>query len=189
MKQFILDRHTVPSTPSLEQVPTEKIPVYDTKTDAESDLANLTVGQIIATKDEGNETSTPVDVVEDGNMHAVTSNAVAESVSDRVYKVKNMLSGDISPNYDYTDFDLSTLENKICNIMIMGNANKIYLGKFLVAKYNETYNTILYYGPNLTVSIVGNKVRVSCSDGCYIGYLIYFAISGFDIPSIERILQ
>ena len=58
----------------------EKIPVYETKTAAETDLANLEVGQIIATKDEGNELSNPVDVVQDGNMHAVTSNAVAESL-------------------------------------------------------------------------------------------------------------
>lgn len=79
MKQFILDRHTAPGTPSLEQVPTDKIPVYETKTAAENDLANLEVGQIIATKDEGNELSNPVDVVQDGNMHAVTSNAVADA--------------------------------------------------------------------------------------------------------------
>ena len=59
----------------------EKIPVYETKTAAENDLANLEVGQIIATNDEGNELSSPVDVVQDGNMHAVTSNAVASLFS------------------------------------------------------------------------------------------------------------
>lgn len=58
----------------------EKIPVYETKTAAENDLANLEVGQIIATKDDGNELSNPVDVVQNGNMHAVTSNAVADSL-------------------------------------------------------------------------------------------------------------
>ena len=58
----------------------EKIPVYETKTAAENDLVNLEVGQIIATKDEGNELSNPVDVVQDGNMHAVTSNAVANAL-------------------------------------------------------------------------------------------------------------
>lgn len=88
MKQFILDRHTVPGTTSLEQVPTDKIPVYETKTAAENDLANLEVGQIIATKDEGNELSNPVDVVQDGNMHAVTSNAVADSLSYFTDEVK-----------------------------------------------------------------------------------------------------
>lgn len=83
MKQFILDRHTAPGTPSLEQVPTEKIPVYETKAAAENDLANLSDGQIIATKDEGNELPNPVDVVESGNMHAVTSNAVADFAFDK----------------------------------------------------------------------------------------------------------
>lgn len=61
----------------------EKIPVYETKTAAENDIANLEVGQIIATKDEGNELSNPVDVVQDGNMHAVTSNAVADFAFDK----------------------------------------------------------------------------------------------------------
>ena len=61
----------------------EKIPVYETKTAAENDLANLEVGQIIATKDEGNELSNPVDVVQDGNIHAVTSNAVAKFAFDK----------------------------------------------------------------------------------------------------------
>ena len=59
----------------------EKIPVYETKAAAEADIANLSEGQIIATKDEGNEMFNPVDVVESGNMHAVTSNAVAEALS------------------------------------------------------------------------------------------------------------
>ena len=66
----------------------EKIPVYETKTAAETDLVNLEVGQIIATKDEGNELSNPVDVVQDGNMHAVTSNAVADGLSYSTDEVK-----------------------------------------------------------------------------------------------------
>lgn len=68
------------STQTIEPIENNKIPVYETKTAAEADLANLEVGQIIATKDEGNELSNPVDVVQDGNMHAVTSNAVAKSL-------------------------------------------------------------------------------------------------------------
>ena len=41
MKQFIVDRHTTPNTPTLEQVPTEKIPVYEDMDAAAADLANL----------------------------------------------------------------------------------------------------------------------------------------------------
>ena len=172
------------STQTIEPIENNKIPVYETKTAAETDLVNLEVGQIIATKDEGNELSNPVDVVQDGNMHAVTSNAVAESVADRVPKIKNRVSGTLSPNYDYAEFDLELLENNICNVYIAGNANKIYLGKFNVARYNNNYNVVLYYGPNLTVSLVGNKVRVACSDGCY-GAIIYYV----GIDDTERILQ
>ena len=61
---------------TLEKIENNKIPIYETKAAAEADIANLTDGQIIATKDEGNENAKPVDVVEKGNLHAVTSNAV-----------------------------------------------------------------------------------------------------------------
>ena len=63
-----------------EPIENNKIPVYETKAAAEADIANLSDGQIIGTKDEGNENAKPVDVVEKGNMHAVTSNAVADSL-------------------------------------------------------------------------------------------------------------
>lgn len=65
-----------------------EIPLYETKAAAEADIANLSDGQIIATKDEGNELSNPVDVVQDGNMHAVTSNAVADAISYSTNEVK-----------------------------------------------------------------------------------------------------
>ena len=51
MKQFIVDRHTTPNTPTLEQVPTEKIPLYPTEQDLLDDLANLEVGQIVGVID------------------------------------------------------------------------------------------------------------------------------------------
>ena len=71
------------STQTIEPIENNKIPVYETKTAAENDLANLEVGQIVATKDEGNELPNPVDVVQDGNMHAVTSNAVASALENK----------------------------------------------------------------------------------------------------------
>lgn len=70
------------NTQTIEPIENNKIPVYETKTAAENDLVNLEVGQIIATKDKGSELSNPVDVVQDGNMHAVTSNAVADAISN-----------------------------------------------------------------------------------------------------------
>ena len=67
---------------TLEKIENTKIPIYETKAAAEADIANLSDGQIIATKDEGNENAKPVDVVESGNMHAVTSNAVFAYVNN-----------------------------------------------------------------------------------------------------------
>lgn len=52
MQSFILDRHTDPSNPTLKVTQTDKIPIYDTLTDAENDLSNLEEGQLIGTKDE-----------------------------------------------------------------------------------------------------------------------------------------
>ena len=73
-----------------------KVPIYDSLADAEADLSNLKVGQIVATKDTGDELPQPVDVVEEGNLHAVTSNAVADI---------------FSANIDNTKFALSTTAN------------------------------------------------------------------------------
>ncbi len=77
MQSFILDRHTDPSNPTLKVTQDDKIPIYDSKADAEADLANIDEGAIVATKDTG-ASETVVDVVEDGNMNPVTSNAVAD---------------------------------------------------------------------------------------------------------------
>ena len=66
-----------------EPIENNKIPIYETKTAGEADIANLSYGQIIGTKDEGNELPNPVDVVESGNMHAVTSNAVFDFAFDK----------------------------------------------------------------------------------------------------------
>ena len=59
------------------------IDVYDTLQDAIDDLPNLDAGQIIATEDTGAELAQPVNAVESGNLHAVTSNAVYE-VTNRI---------------------------------------------------------------------------------------------------------
>lgn len=78
------------SQQTLTESQDNKIPVYDSVSDAESDLANLAENQIIATHDTGSELSAPVDTVQSGNMHAVTSNAVAESLS---YSTEEMATG------------------------------------------------------------------------------------------------
>ena len=64
---------------TLSEIESDKIPVYDDLDAVVADLANLSDGQLGTTKDTGTELSQPVDVVEEGNLHAVTSNAVAKS--------------------------------------------------------------------------------------------------------------
>ena len=75
------------SQQTLSEIESDKMPIYDSLTDVESDLANLSVGQIVATKDTGSELSAPVDTVQSGNMHAVTSNAVAVALSGFVKSI------------------------------------------------------------------------------------------------------
>lgn len=89
MQSFILDRHTDPSNPVMKVTQDDKIPIYDSKADAEADLANIEEGAIVATKDTG-ATEKVVDVVEDGNMNPVTSNAVYDAIAD----VKNVTTID-----------------------------------------------------------------------------------------------
>lgn len=66
------------SQQTLSELETDKLPLYNSLADAEADIANLEEGQIVATKDTGDELAQPVDTVEAGNLHAVTSNAVAD---------------------------------------------------------------------------------------------------------------
>ena len=65
---------------TLSEIESDKMPIYDSVADAEADLANLEEGQLGATKDTGDELSQPVDKVEIGNLHAVTSNAVDKAL-------------------------------------------------------------------------------------------------------------
>ena len=139
------------STQTIEPIENNKIPVYETKTAAENDLANLEVGQIIATKDEGNELSNPVDVVQDGNMHAVTSNAVADYTKG--IKVIN-LSGNTSDNGFFTISGL-TLDNVIIGGTVL-NMNDAYL---LFSHYNDVIYAIPKYSsgnkmPNTYVELI-----------------------------------
>lgn len=87
---------------TLSEIESDKIPVYDTKTNAESDLANLTVGQIIATKDEGSELSAPVDTVQSGNMHAVTSNAVYNFMIPDYANAQEVIAPSAGSSADHT---------------------------------------------------------------------------------------
>lgn len=81
-KQFLANRSG--QNPTLDEVPNETIKIYATEADLDADLANLEENEIVATDEDNNPasgTQYPVDVVQEDNMNAVTSNAVAESLS------------------------------------------------------------------------------------------------------------
>lgn len=99
MQSFILDRHTDPSNPTMKVTQDNKVPIYDSKADAEADLANIEEGAIVATKDTG-ATEKVVDVVEDGNMNPVTSNAVFDAMQSTIIDVTHTFQGISS---DWTD--------------------------------------------------------------------------------------
>lgn len=77
-KQFLANRNG--QTPTLEQVPNEVIKIYDSKADADLDLANIEENEIIATKaGESEGVVEVVDTVEENNPNAVSSGAVYDS--------------------------------------------------------------------------------------------------------------
>ena len=120
---------------TLEKIENNKIPVYETKAAAEADIANLSDGQIIATKDEGNENAKPVDVVEKGNMHAATSNAVA-NVCCRFPDYKNKLT--INANTWYATED--------CYITVTYISNNTATTDFYIDETScATYSTVGSY--------------------------------------------
>ena len=93
---------------TLSEIESEKIPIYNSVADAEADLANLEEGQIGSTKDTGSELSQPVDTVQSGNMHAVTSNAVAELFQIRSYTLTT--DGTSINSMGYTEKDISNTD-------------------------------------------------------------------------------
>lgn len=135
------------STQTLESIENNKIPVYETKAAAEADIANLYDGQIIGTKDEGNELPNPVDVIEKGNMHAVTSNAVAEITSNHndIFRGK-CLNGDKTKLYptlpigntNYLPGGGYTIEQVMANIAA-GNFADIYPGDYFIDSNNKVH--------------------------------------------------
>lgn len=115
------------SQQTLSEIESDKMPIYNTMADAEADLANLEEGQLVGIEDTGDELAQPVDTVEAGNLHAVTSNAVAEALSystEEVNTGKKWIDG--KPIYRQT-FNIGNLPNntaKVVNISI-SNLNDI----------------------------------------------------------------
>ena len=170
------------SQQTLSEIESDKIPIYDSLTDVDADLANLEVGQIVATKDTGSELSAPVDTVQSGNMHAVTSNAVAKGLS---YSTTEQKTGGVwidgKPIYRKVidcvampNATLKTISNALSNIdyviSIQGSASNGSVILPLPYPTTERNN-----GDSIQVYIADNKTSLNfiCNAdlSAYLGYV------------------
>jgi hypothetical protein len=96
------------------------INVYPTMTDLEQDLPNLEDGQFVATEE--GETWALTDTVANGNMNAVTSNAVAQVTSGmtRVKTADYVWSGTMSSVYEQNQIPLSSFASDIDPNKVIG---------------------------------------------------------------------
>lgn len=152
---------------TLSEIESDKIPIYDSVADAEADLANLADGQFGATADTGSELSAPTDTVQSGNMHAVTSNAVArycteiESVTiseTASHKISFLRLGKIVILYFLT----STSEN-------------IDLSNYFTTKQNEIFKGGIFWNSSCVgeASVTNSTLSLS-TNGTGNGTLVIF---------------
>ena len=107
----------------------EKIPVYETKTAAENDLANLEVGQIIATKDEGNELSNPAEI---GEHNGIFRGKCLNGNPATMYPILPIGNTKNLPGGGYT------IEQVMTNIAA-GKFDDIYIGDYFIDSNNKVY--------------------------------------------------
>lgn len=125
---------------TLSEIESDKMPIYDSMADAEADLDYLTEGQIVATKDTGVELSNPVDAVESGNLHAVTSNAV-HKVLFPDYVSGNILTEQI-PSSGYT-----VPVDCWCNFLLIANTageRRLNIDGVIVGNVDDSSNIYVF---------------------------------------------
>ena len=115
-KQFIVNRHTTPSTPTLDEVPNEKIRTFKSETALDAALSSLDEDEIVATED-GAESSTRIGNPL-GTILALHSNAVpygylpcnGVAFDENQYPALYALLGDNHTPYRYDKTRLSEYE-------------------------------------------------------------------------------
>ena len=117
------------STQTIEPIENNKIPVYETKTAAETDLANLEVGQIIATKDEGNELSNPAKI---GEHNGIFRGKCLNGNPATMYPILPIGNTKSLPGGGYT------IEQVLANIAA-GNFDDIFIGDYFIDSENKVY--------------------------------------------------
>ena len=106
-----------------------EIPVYETKAAAEADIANLSDGQIIGTKDEGNELVIPATV---GEHNGIFRGKCLNGAPESLYPILPIGNTKYLPGGGYT------IEQVMANIAA-GNFDNIYIGDYFIDSENKVY--------------------------------------------------
>ena len=117
------------STQTIEPIENNKIPVYETKAAAETDLANLEVGQIIATKDEGNELVIPAEI---GEHNGIFRGKCLNGNPATMYPILPIGNTKNLPGGGYM------IEQVLANIAA-GNFDDVYIGDYFIDSENKVY--------------------------------------------------
>ena len=107
----------------------EKIPVYESQAAIENDLANLEVGQIVATKDEGNELVIPAEI---GEHNGIFRGKCLNGNPATMYPILPIGNTKNLPGGGYT------VEQVLANISA-GNFEDIYPGDYFIDSNNKVY--------------------------------------------------
>lgn len=130
------------SQQTLSEIESDKMPIYKTKQDAETDLVNLEEGQLVGIEDTGDELAHPVDTVQVGNLHAVTSNAVANAINN-----------------------ISSISSVL--VSVAGHLGNMYLckyGKVVFMSFNSDWTSLASGdNPNLATIPQGYRPIARCS--------------------------
>jgi hypothetical protein len=218
-KQYIVNRHTTPSTPALDEVPNEKIRVFSNETAIDAALSSLDENEIVATED-GAESSTRIGNPL-GTILAIHSNAVpygylpcnGVAFDEHQYPALYALLGDNHTPYsydksrlgDYEDFALSTTNQEMPydGVMIVQTKTN-YTMPVQIVYVNDVAIGNLYfdYGGGGTAGSLstipfrkGDNIRISNTTNvtAKVAYYIHFnvikATSGLEETQQDYVLQ
>lgn len=114
---------------TLEKIENNKIPVYESQAAIENDLANLEIGQIVATKDEGNELVIPAEI---GEHNGIFRGKCLNGNPATMYPILPIGNTKNLPGGGYT------VEQVLANISA-GNFDDIYIGDYFIDSNNKVY--------------------------------------------------
>ena len=117
------------STQTIEPIENNKIPVYESQAAIENDLANLEVGQIVATKDEGNELVIPAEI---GEHNGIFRGKCLNGNPATMYPILPIGNTKNLPGGGYT------VEQVLANIAA-GNFDDIYIGDYFIDSNSKVY--------------------------------------------------